>query len=140
MIQKNSFREVNIVIVDDDSVELEAMLRQFQRLSNPIFSAASAEAALQLLRGNEAQPPFLIILDVTLPGMSGIEFLHELRADEHLKSATVFVMAGSDDPALVHEAYQYHAAGFIAKASIRDDFSRVVDMCERFGRIIEFPC
>ena len=93
MIEKT----VNILLVEDDEVDVMNVKRAFQKnnLTNPIFHAGNGLEALQMLRGETGKEqipmPRIILLDLNMPRMGGIEFLHELRKDEILKNIRVFV-------------------------------------------------
>ncbi|MEM9488664.1 MAG: response regulator, partial [Myxococcota bacterium] len=78
---------VTVLLVEDNEVDVEAVRRAFRklRIANPIQVARDGLEALDRLRGQgeyETVPrPYLILLDLNLPRMSGIEFLRELRRD-----------------------------------------------------------
>ena len=89
---------VTVLLVDDDKVDAMAVKRSFRALGidNPVVEAHNGIEALQRLRGeNGHEPvpsPYLILLDLNMPQMGGLEFLAELRADARLRQALVFVM------------------------------------------------
>ena len=84
-------KTVHVLLVEDNDVDREAVRRAFtrHRIANPIYDARDGVEALELLRGMADKPrlprPFLILLDINMPRMSGIELLHELRADPDLR-------------------------------------------------------
>ena len=94
-------RTVTILLVDDDKVDAMAVKRSFRELkiANPVIEAHNGIEALERLRGengHEKVPePLLMLLDLNMPRMGGIEFLEELRRDPVLRRTLVFVMTTS---------------------------------------------
>jgi CheY-like chemotaxis protein len=104
--------------------------------------AADGESAVQfLLRRDEftgAPRPRLILLDLNLGGMHGLQVLARLKADEQLKTIPVVVLTSSRHPADIHQSYAHHASAYIVKPVDLDDFGRainVIDAC--FLRLAE---
>src|SRR5688572_1957253 len=90
-------RRLNILLVEDDELDVMNVQRAFKKnnVVNPLYVAGNGVEALEMLRG-QRQPSLprerrLILLDLNMPKMGGIEFLKELRADPDLRSATVVV-------------------------------------------------
>lgn len=137
--------DVTILIVDDDDVDADVIRRQIvkQHIANPIIRAHDGLEALSILRGDEAQlglpRPYLILLDLNMPRMSGIEFLHELREDPKLHDSIVFVLSSSDDDRDILSAYQQHVAGYLTKGRIGQPFVDQLNMLELFWRYVIFP-
>src|SRR5690606_23392536 len=94
---------VNILLVEDDEVDIMNVQRAFKknRITNALYITRNGLEALELLRGKGGQVvsplPKIILLDINMPKMGGIEFLQELRKDEKLKSLSVFVMTTSNE-------------------------------------------
>jgi CheY-like chemotaxis protein len=135
----------SILIVDDDEIDVRAMTRALRKagLDNPIDVAANGLDALELLRGRADKPgprwPYIVLLDLNMPRMNGIEFLDELRADETLTHVVVFVLTTSDDERDKTEAYKRHIAGYVLKRGAGLDFLNLVAMLEKFVLTIRFP-
>lgn len=111
---------LNIVLVDDDEVDVMNVQRAFKKnnIPNPLFVANNGIEALEMLRGVPSVVPLhrrLILLDLNMPQMGGIEFLREMRADETLKSIPVIVLTTSNEDNDKVEAYQLNVAGYILK-------------------------
>jgi CheY-like chemotaxis protein len=114
-------RMIHILLVDDDEVDVMNVQRAFKKnnIANPLFIARNGIEALDILRGKgSASLPDerrLILLDLNMPRMSGLEFLRELRSDPTLQSLTVVVLTTSDDDRDKVEAYNLNVAGYILK-------------------------
>ena len=137
--------EVNILLVEDDDVDVIAVKRSFRelRIANPLFEARDGVEALEQLRGKPGTPPIpsplIILLDLNMPRMNGIEFLAEIRKDPQLHSSVVFVMTTSSDENDRVRAYNYNVAGYVLKHSPGRSFIEAVSMLEHYWRIVELP-
>jgi CheY-like chemotaxis protein len=137
--------DVHILLVEDDTVDVMALQRALQRrkMANPLSIARDGIEALTILRGGPGLAPlprpYMILLDLNLPRMNGIEFLKALRADGALRDTLVFVLTTSRADEDRNTAYQLHIAGYIVKSNCTDSFSRVVMMLEHYLQVVEFP-
>lgn len=131
--------------VEDDDLCIMGLARAFKkaRIANPITSAHDGIEALEILRGTNGHEPFprpyLILLDLSMPRMDGIEFLKELRKDEHLKSSVVFVMTSSDTEEDKTRAYDLGVAGYILKSNPANAFLEATALLDTYWRVVEFP-
>jgi CheY-like chemotaxis protein len=136
--------EVSILIVDDDEVDTRAVeraLRQ-QRIGNPVYTAANGQEGLAMLRGDgraKVPRPYLILLDLNMPRMNGLQFLQELRGDSSLADSIVFVLTSSRADEDKAAAYRQHVAGYLVKPDTGTDFLRAVQMLERYVLSVQFP-
>lgn len=132
-----------IMIIDDDVFDRESVRRSLKNknIRNPVRVADDGEEALAILRGTGShepiKEPYIILLDWNMPRMNGLEFLIELRADESLKRAVVFVLTTSREDSDRYAAYGYHVAGYIVKRQDSSDFSKVATLLEEyFGSVL----
>ena len=94
---------LHILLVDDDAVDVMNVQRAFKRnnILNPLYVASDGLEALATLRGEGREKipgeRRLILLDLNMPRMNGLEFLRELREDPDLRHLTVVVLTTSDD-------------------------------------------
>jgi CheY-like chemotaxis protein len=136
---------VNILLVEDDEVDVMAVKRALKELkiANPVFRVADGIAALEILRGENGKGPlplpFIILLDLNMPRMGGLEFLDQLRGDPILQRSIVFVMTTSTAEDDRFRAYDRHIAGYVLKSSCARTFLEAVTMLEHYWRVIEFP-
>ena len=138
-------RAVTILLVDNDAVDVMAVKRTFRELkiANPVVEAHDGIDALERLRGEngyqKVSEPLLILLDLNMPRMGGIEFLEELRRDPLLCTTLVFVMTTSDAEEDRRLAYQKNVAGYVLKNHLGPSFLEAFGMLEHYWRVIEFP-
>jgi CheY-like chemotaxis protein len=137
--------DVNIFLVEDDEVDAMSVKRALKELkiANPLYRAVDGIEALDMLRGTNGMTklprPYIILLDLNMPRMSGLEFLDELREDPDLKRSIVFVMTTSATEEDRVRAYDKCIAGYVLKHSAAHSFLDAVTMLEHFWRVIEFP-
>ena len=121
-----------ILIVDDNSLDVERIQRSLGRwgITNPIERAVDGIAALERLRGDNGvdklEQPFVILLDLNMPRMDGVEFLGELQADPELSAATVIVISTSERDVDLDSAQELGAAGYIVKPFTNDKLLKVL--------------
>lgn len=137
-----SYKPVTIFLVDDDDIDVMGIERALKKLkiANNLVRARDGFEALEMLRKEGGvEHPYLILLDINMPRMSGIEFLEELRNDAALSSSVVFVLTTSQDDEDKTAVYSKHVAGYIVKNKIDDGFLSMVDMLDHYWRIVELP-
>lgn len=136
---------VTVLLIEDDEIDAEAIQRAFQRarIANPIVNVTDGIDALDKLRGtNGVEPlarPFIILLDLNMPRMNGIEFLEEIRSDELLRHSIVFVLTTSDDDRDKVAAYDKHVAGYMVKSKAGEDFMQLIGLLDHYWRVVEMP-
>lgn len=141
MLIKSSNVPISIMLVEDDEVDVMNVKRAFKKneIENSLYHAVNGLEALDMLRGNNLIPsPKIILLDINMPKMNGLEFLKELRSDEKLKKITVFVMTTSNDDSDKIDAYNYNVAGYILKPLSFDSFVDSIKKLSDYWGIIEF--
>jgi CheY-like chemotaxis protein len=138
-------KTINILLVEDDEVDVMNVKRAFQKnnLNNPIQHAGNGIEALDLLKGQNGKKqidlPRIILLDLNMPKMGGIEFLHELRKDENLKNISVFVMTTSNEDKDKVDAYNLNVAGYILKPLSMENFVSAVSILKNYWILCEYP-
>ncbi|NRT12955.1 response regulator [Flavobacterium sp. 14A] len=130
---------VNILLVEDDEVDVMNVKRAFSKnnIKNPLFIAGNGVEALELLEDKIIPLPKIIILDINMPKMNGIEFLKELRANERLKNISVFVMTTSNEDSDKINAYNLNIAGYILKPLSFEKFIASVATLNNFWQLCE---
>ncbi|WP_446856302.1 response regulator [Phormidesmis sp. 146-20] len=135
---------LNILLVDDDEVDVMNVQRAFKKhnITNPLFVANNGFEALDMLRGDPPTvPPHrrLILLDLNMPKMGGIEFLRELRADDRLKNTPVIVLTTSNEDNDKVEAYNLNVAGYILKPVTFSRFLESMAALNKYWMLCEMP-
>ncbi len=135
---------IDILLVEDDAVDVMTVQRAFKKskVSNPLHIAGNGIEALDLLRSVESpirSSRCLILLDLNMPKMNGIEFLKELRQDPEFRKMPVIVLTTSDQEKDRVEAYNLHVAGYILKPVTFAKFVEVVTVLNHYWTLCEFP-
>ena len=132
---------VSLLIADDDEMDVELMKRFFRKenISNPIIHASNGVEALEILRGENGREklarPFIIVMDINMPMMNGMEMLREIRRDEELKNSVVFILTTSPREEDKEAAYLLNIAGYFLKK----DVNSLLHMLHLYWDINSFP-
>jgi len=136
-----SYKQVSILIVDDDEIDVQSFKRTFAKLkiANPVYRARDGVEGLEILRSRNVPAPYIILLDINMPRMNGLEFLNQLRQDPMLTSAVVFILTTSVADEDIFEAYRLHVAGYIPKQEMDSQFLTVIGFLDHYWRVVELP-
>jgi CheY-like chemotaxis protein len=135
-------RLLNILLVEDDEVDVMNVRRAFQKnhITNPLFVAGNGVDALEQLRsGKIPRDRRIVLLDLNMPQMNGIEFLRELRADAELNLTPVVVLTTSNDERDRIEAYNLNVAGYLLKPVTFANFCEVMAALNKYWALVELP-
>ncbi len=122
-----------ILIVDDSPADRAALRIAFQQTGLPLvlhFAPGSSEALEMLKPDQEVDHqlvPHLMMVDVKMPGTSGIELLKLLKSNDDLMTIPVFMFSGSDDQQDIDDAYRAYASGYIRKPSDLGDLNVIAN-------------
>ena len=133
---------LNILLVEDDEVDVMNVRRAFKKnnIGNPLWVAGNGLDALELLRGPEIpRERRLVLLDLNMPRMDGIEFLRALRADPELGLTPVVVLTTSDDERDRVNAYNLNVAGYILKPVTFVSFVEAMATLNKYWTLVELP-
>ena len=133
---------LNILLVDDDAVDVMNVKRAFKKanIANPLFVAGNGVEALDLLRGGSVPANNrLVLLDLNMPRMGGIEFLRELRKDPQLAGTSVVVLTTSNEDRDRVDAYRLNVAGYLLKPVTFLNFVDVMAALNKYWTLVEFP-
>lgn len=136
---QNDDKFQNILLVEDDSVDVMNVQRAFKKnnISTPLHIAFNGVEAFNMLRGTNGKPklnptPRIILLDINMPKMNGLEFLRELRNDLEFRSILVFIMTTSNDDNDKIEAYKFNVAGYILKPLSFEKFVNSISILNNY--------
>lgn len=136
-------RVVDMLLVEDDSVDALVIKRELGKLHvvRTIHVVSDGVEALDFLRGDARQihVPLVVILDLNLPRMNGIEFLERIRTDAELRHLIVFVWTTSTVASDRAKAYDRNVAGYIIKSDDVEEMQKFTAMIESYVHVIEFP-
>ncbi|PCK07736.1 MAG: two-component system response regulator [Alteromonadaceae bacterium] len=140
-MQNNACPLVSILLVEDDDVDAMGIERAFKKfkVTNPIVRARDGLEALEMLRTNVVSRPYIILLDLNMPRMNGLEMLAELRNDAKLTDSIVFVLTTSKDDTDKTSSYKEHIAGYMVKSSLERGFGDLIKLLDNYGRLVEMP-
>lgn len=137
--------QVKILLLEDDDGDAKAIERAFKKskIANPIIRAIDGIEGLEHLRGENGKeklsPPFMLLVDINMPRMGGLEFIQELRKDGQLKPSVVFILSTSKSEEDQIRAYELNVAGYIFKETAGNDFLKFIDLMNIYWRIVEIP-
>jgi CheY-like chemotaxis protein len=141
-MNKMSGNPLKILLVEDDEVDVMNVKRAFKKnnISNPLTVASNGIEALEHLNSlAQDELPKIILLDLNMPLMGGIEFLRELRKNEKTQRLSVFVMTTSNQDNDKIEAYNLNVAGYILKPLSMESFVQAVSTLQSYWTLCEYP-
>ncbi len=134
-----SSKVVTILLVEDDDVDVQALRRAFDKLkiANPLVVVRDGVEAWEKM--SSLPRPNLVITDINMPRMNGIEFLRKLRHSEEYRDSIVFVLTTSNDEQDKIDAYHLNVAGYMLKSDMGTSFTRAIALIENYWKVVEFP-
>ncbi|HLS48259.1 MAG TPA: response regulator [Gemmatimonadales bacterium] len=133
---------LNILLVEDDEVDVMNVRRAFAKnhIANPLVVAGDGLEALEALRGGTLpKSRRIVLLDLNMPRMNGIEFLRELRGDPELAATTVVVLTTSNDERDKIDAFNLNVAGYLLKPVTFQNFCEVMVALNKYWSLVELP-
>ena len=132
-------RPVNILIVEDDEIDVKALQRAFEslKIGNPLTIASDGVEAWEKLQ--KLPKPYLVITDINMPRMNGIELLRKIRESDEFSDAVVFVLTTSNDEQDKMDAYHLNVTGYMLKAEMGSSFMKAIGLVENYWSIVEMP-
>lgn len=136
-------KKISFLLVEDDEVDVMNVKRAFEKnkISNPLHIARDGLEALEILKRKPKieNYPNVVLLDLRMPKMDGIEFLRKVREDEELKKLIVIVLTTSDDDRDVVSAYDFNVAGYIVKPITFDKFIQTMATINLYWTLSKVP-
>ena len=134
-----------ILMVEDNDLDVENVTRCFKRMgvTNPVIRAKDGLEGLDVLRSSDPQTglkrPYIVLLDLNMPRMNGIEFLEEVRQDVTLADTPVFVLTTSDHRQDVQAAHRRNVCGYIVKPLERREMMEALGMVNAYCQVCKLP-
>lgn len=132
-------RVLNILLIEDDTIEVMKFNRVLStmNLKHKIIEANNGEEALTILKVKEIIPD-IIILDLNMPKINGIEFLGMLKADDYLKYIPAVILTTSNNRKDVLECYRIGVAGYLLKPLKYEDYVELIKRLIEYWSCNEF--
>lgn len=132
-----------IFLVEDDETDVEQIRRTLKKLRvvNPLVRAKDGQEALDMLRGMDERlrGKIVMLLDIGLPGLSGLEVLQEIKNDKDLTKIPVFMLTSSTFKKDIDTAHEAHANGYLVKPVNLEGLIDLLGKLQAFWAIIEIP-
>lgn len=130
-----------ILLLEDDTVDAMTVKRALKDLKviNPLVRTGNGEEALTYLRDSSKTKPCVVLLDLNMPKMNGIEFLKIAKADEKLKKIPAIVLTTSKDDHDRFQSFNLNVAGFIVKPVDYKKFVEAMRIINLYWTLSELP-
>ena len=130
-----------ILLVEDDQVDVKTVKRALKEIhvTNPVVNLENGEEALKYLHDPVSKKPCIILLDLNMPIMNGIEFLQVAKRDDRLKRIPVVVLTTSDEQQDKVNSFDLGVAGYMEKPVDYRQFVEVMRTIDAYWTISELP-
>ena len=134
-----------VLLVEDNDLDAEKVIRAFAKIgvARPVTRARNGIEALDVLRRHTpvdgAPPHYVVLLDLNMPCMNGIEFLEELRTEERFASTPVFVLTTSGREVDVSTAHRHHISGYLVKPLSMAEMIETLRAANSFWAVCRIP-
>lgn len=130
-----------ILVVEDDRVDFMTITRAMKEIqvSNPLVHVENGEAALDYLRDPLNPKPCIVLLDLNMPVMNGIEFLRIVKQEPELKRFPVIVLTTSEEQQDKINSFNLGVAGYMAKPVDYRQFVNVIRSIDLYWSLSELP-
>ena len=130
-----------ILLVEDDQVDMMTVIRALKEIhvTNQVVHLENGEDALNYLRDGNCEKPCIILLDLNMPVMNGIEFLKAVKDDEQLRRIPVLVLTTSVEQQDRLSSFNFNVAGYVSKPVDYRQFVEVMRTIDAYWTISEMP-
>jgi CheY-like chemotaxis protein len=128
-----------ILLVEDDAVDVMTIKRALNDVGteNEIIHFVNGEQALEYLKSEDHKEPCIIILDLNMPRMNGLEFVKALKAEPELKRIPVVVLTTSTNEKDISESFDNCVAGYMVKPADYEKFVRIMQTISGYWTVSE---
>ena len=140
-MQTETISVKRILLVEDDQVDVMTIKRALKEIhvANPVIHMENGEDAINYLREPGNERPCIILLDLNMPVMSGLEFLQVVKNDEALRRFPVIVLTTSEEQQDKLNSFNLGVAGYMAKPVDYRQFVEVMRSIDLYWTISELP-
>jgi CheY-like chemotaxis protein len=130
-----------ILLVEDDQVDTMTVIRALKEIhvTNRLVHLENGEEAVSYLRDPESEKPCIILLDLNMPIMNGIEFLQVVKRDDYLKRIPVVVLTTSEEQQDKVNSFNMGVAGYMTKPVEYRQYVEVIRSIDDYRTISEMP-
>jgi CheY-like chemotaxis protein len=142
-------REVTILIVEDDDGHAELIRDNLQEagLVNPIIRLSDGQAALDFLFGaadstaprRQNGQPYMMLLDIRMPRVDGVEVLRRIKGDPQLRKMPVIMLTTTEDPREIENCYSLGCSWYVTKPIDYLKFSKILKRIALFIMVVQMP-
>lgn len=136
-----SNKEITLLLVEDDDIDVMSLKRAFKKLkiAHNLVRACDGFEALEILKNGDVPSPFIIVLDIQMPRMNGLEFLETIRKDPKYLSSIVFVFTTSAADEDILSSYEKNVAGYFLKSAAGDEYLDIANLLDDYWKVAHFP-
>lgn len=144
-IGRQSARPASFLLVDDDEIDRMSFRRAFRKrkILNEIVEAEDGVQALDIMLGRNGESrisrPYILVVDINMPRMNGLELIEAIRQHGELRDTIVFVLSTSQADEDRCAAYANNIAGYIIKSGIESSLESMVMLLDNYWRVVELP-
>jgi len=139
---RRSGRKFHLLHVEDDDLDamnFQRAIRESEWIESVSVAHDGAEALARLRTGELPSSRLVILLDIRMPRMNGLELLAHLRADPRLRLIPVVIMTTSTDEGDVRDAYGANVAGYLVKCNDRQHYRDAISAFEQYWSSVVMP-
>lgn len=134
-------KEVTLFIVEDDDIDYMTIERSLNKkmVANTIVRAKDGQEALEMLDRGEVPSPYIILLDIQMPRMNGLEFLKKVRSHPVHHKSVIFMLTTSKNEKDILQSYENHSAGYFVKEETGHCILNIVETLEGYWKVACLP-
>lgn len=134
---------LSLIVIEDDDIDYQAIERALEKNRSKnrvrITRAKDGREALELLQNEAILKPAIFLVDLQMPRLNGIEFLHHLRKSQKYHDSVVFVLSTSSDPGDIFDCYRYQIAAYFEKGHLGGDYQPLIEMLNLYQNHVNLP-
>ncbi len=131
-----------ILLIEDDRIDAMMVKRALKdlKVTNPLVHSNNGKEALEYLRDEDNIQPCVILSDLNMPKVKGVEFLKDIKADERLKRIPVIILTVSAEEQDIIETFNLGISGYIVKPVDYKKFVEAIRTVALYWTLSKLPC